>query len=400
PPGEAMRPPAPTMFRQSLLARTRLFLALDQPTRILLRQIARWPLRSFVTSAGIGMAIGVLIVSIQWLDAIDRIADVYFLQAQHNDVTVGFAEARAADAEFNLAQLPGVITTEPMRTVATKIRFGSREERKMIRGVPPIQNLHHVYDADGHPINLPPDGLVISTMLGELLNVVPGDIVTVEALQGRRPTRRIPITGMFETYIGSPAYMDIAALNRFMGEGPTINSVHMRTDALQRPALFRELKEIPMISSLNLKAAAVQTFHDTMAESMLIFVSFFVVFACTLAFGVTYNAGRITLSERGRELATLRVLGFTRAEISYILLGEIGVLTLIALPLGCAIGYSLTLLISGAFKTELFRVPFAILPNTYGISLLIVLAATLASIFVVRRRLEHLDLIAVLKTRE
>jgi putative ABC transport system permease protein len=174
----------------------------------------------------------------------------------------------------------------------------------------------------------------------------------------------------------------------------------MRTDALQRPALFRELKEIPMISSLNLKAAAVQTFYDTMAESMLIFISFFVVFACTLAFGVTYNAGRITLSERGRELATLRVLGFTRAEISYILLGEIGVLTLIALPLGCAIGYSLTLLISGAFKTELFRVPFVILPDTYGISMLIALAATLVSIFVVRRRLEHLDLIAVLKTRE
>ncbi len=400
PPGEAMRPPAPTMFRQSPLARTRMFRLLDQPTRILLRQIVRWPLRSLVTSAGIGMAIGILIVSVQWLDAIDQIADVYFLQAQHNDITVGFAEARSADAEYNLSRLPGVITTEPMRTIATKIRFGSREERKMIRGVPPIQTLHHVYDVDGHPINLPPDGLVISTMLGEMLEVALGDIVTVEALQGRRPTRQIPITGMFETYIGSPAYMDIAALNRLMGEGPTINTVHMRTDALQRPALFRELKEIPMISSLNLKAAAVQTFYDTMAESMLIFISFFVVFACTLAFGVTYNAGRITLSERGRELATLRVLGFTRAEISYILLGEIGVLTLIALPLGCAIGYSLTLLISGAFKTELFRVPFVILPDTYGISMLIALAATLVSIFVVRRRLEHLDLIAVLKTRE
>jgi len=155
-----------------------------------------------------------------------------------------------------------------------------------------------------------------------------------------------------------------------------------------------------MISSLTLKEAAVQTFHETLAESMLIFISFFVIFACTLAFGVTYNAGRITLSERGRELATLRVLGFTRAEISYILLGEIGVLTLIALPLGCAIGYSLALLITDAFKTELFRIPLAILPDTFGISILVVLGATLASAFIVRRRHEHLDLIAVLKTRE
>jgi len=400
PPGEAMRPPSPTMFKQSPLARTRIFLALDQPTRILLRQIVRWPLRSFVTSAGIGMAVGVLIISIQWLDAINKIADVYFLQAQHNDISVGFAEARSADAEYSLSQLPGVITTEPMRKVATKIRLGSREERKIIQGVPPVQNLHHVFDVDGHAVDLPPDGLIISTMLGELLDAGPGDILTIEVLEGRRPTRQVPIAGMFETYIGSTAYMDITALNRLMGEGPTINTVHMRTDALYRSELFRELKEMPMISSLNLRDAAVQTFHETMAEALLIFVSFFVVFACTLAFGVAYNAGRITLSERGRELATLRVLGFTRTEISYILLGEIGVLTLIALPLGCAIGYSLALLITDAFKTELFRIPFAILPDTFGISMLIVLGATLASAYVVRRRLEHLDLIAVLKTRE
>ena len=400
PPGEAMRPPAPTMFRQGPLARMRIFRALDQPTRILLRQIVRWPLRSLVTSAGIGMAIGILIISIQWLDAIDKIVDVYFLQAQHNDVSVGFAEARSADAEISLSHLPGVITTEPMRTVATKIRFGGREERKLIQGVPSIQNLHHVYDINGYSVDLPPDGLVITKTLGELLRIGPGDIVTVEALQGRRPTRDIPVTGMFETYIGSSAYMNIDALNRFMGEGPTINTVHLRTDAMHRAELFRAMKEIPMISSVNLIEAAVQTFRDTMAESMLIFISFFVIFSCTLAFGVAYNAGRITLSERGRELATLRVLGFTRAEISYILLGEIGMLTLLALPLGCAIGYSLALLITDAFKTEMFRVPFAILPDTYGISMLVVLGATLVSAFVVRQRLQHLDLIAVLKTRE
>ncbi len=400
PPGEAMRPPSPTMFRRSGLSKLALFQALDQPTRILLRQLGRWPLRSLVTSGGIGMAIGVLIISFQWLDAINRMIDVYFLQAQHNDVTVGFGEVRPASAELALAGMTGVITTEPMRAVATKIRFGSREERKLIQGVPARQNLHHVFDVDGHAVDLPPGGLVISTILGELLDAGTGDILTVEVLEGRRPTRQVPIVAMFETYIGSPAYMEIAALNRLMGEAPAINTVHLRTDPLYRAALFRKLKEIPAVSSLNLKEAAVTTFRDTMAESMLIFISFFVVFAGTLAFGVTYNAGRITLSERGRELATLRVLGFTRAEISYILLGEIGALTLVALPLGCAIGYSLALLISGAFKTELFRVPFAILPDTYGLSILIVVGATAVSAFVVRQRLEHLDLIAVLKTRE
>ena len=400
PPGEAMRPPAPPMFRRSGLSRMPLLRALDQPSRILLRQIARWPLRSFVTSAGVGMAVGVLIISIQWLDAIDRMVDVYFKQAQHNDMTVGFSDARSASALRGLADLPGVITTEGMRSVATRMYFGDREERKLLQGVPMHQQLHLVYDSEGRVVDLPPAGLVVSTILGEMLGAGVGDVVTVEVLEGRRPVHDVPIVGMFETYIGAPAYMNIEAVNRLMSEAPMVTSVHLRTDQLDRAALFKELKQIPIVRSLNLKEAAIKTFHDTMAESLLIFISFFVIFACTLAVGVTYNAGRITLSERGRELATLRVLGFTRPEISYILLGEIGVLTLVAMPLGCAIGYALTLLISDSFKTELYRVPFWILPDTYGISMVIVLVATLASAYLVRRRIEHLDLIAVLKTRE
>ncbi|MBT8442911.1 MAG: FtsX-like permease family protein, partial [Gammaproteobacteria bacterium] len=400
PPGEAMRPPAPPMFRRSGLGNIPLIRALDQPSRILMRQIARWPLRSFMTAAGIGMAVGVLIISIQWLDSIDRMVDVYFKQAQRNDVTVGFSDARSAAALRGLAELPGVITTEGMRSVATRMYFGDREERKLLQGVPRNQQLHLVYDSEGRVVDLPPDGLVISTILSEMLGAGIGDVVRIEVLEGRRPVREVPVVGMFETYIGAPAYMDIEAVNRLMLEAPMVTSVHLRTDYAARPELFKELKQIPIVSSLNIKEAAIQTFQDTMAESLLIFISFFVVFACTLAIGVTYNAGRITLSERGRELATLRVLGFTRPEISYILLGEIGVLTLIAMPMGCAIGWGLTLFISGAFKTELYRVPFWILPDTYGVSMLIVLVATAASAWIVRRRIQHLDLIAVLKTRE
>lgn len=400
PPAEAMRPPAPPLFRRSGLGRLPLLRVLDQPTRILLRQIGRWPGRSFVTSFGIGMAVAVLVSSIQWLDAVDRMVDVYFEQAQGQDITVGFAEARDGDVERGLARLPGVITTEPMRSVATRMRFGARSDRQALQGLPAHQELHHVFDAEGRALNLPPDGLVMSTQLAGMLGAAVGDVVTVEVLEGRRPVLQVPVVALFETYIGAPVYMEIGRLNELLREGDAISSVHLRTDARQRPALYRELKEIPAVSSVTLKAAAIRTFHDTLADTLLIFVSFFVVFACTLAFGVTYNAARIALSERGRELATLRVLGFTRAEISYILLGEVAVLTLLALPLGVAAGYLLTLVINTAFVTELFRVPMYIIPDTYGLSVLITLAATVTSAFLVRRRVDHLDLIAVLKTRE
>jgi putative ABC transport system permease protein len=185
-----------------------------------------------------------------------------------------------------------------------------------------------------------------------------------------------------------------------MRERPSVTAVHLRADTNQSPALFRELKALPRVSSVTVKEAAVQTFHETMAQTITIFVSFFIVFSCALAFGVTYNAARISLSERGRELATLRVLGFTRAEISYILLGEVALLTLVALPLGCAAGFALASLIVQAFETELYRVPLVILASTYGWAIVIGLTATAVSAFLVRRRVDRLDLIAVLKTRE
>jgi putative ABC transport system permease protein len=336
----------------------------------------------------------------QWIDAINRMVDVYFLDAQAQDVSIGFGEPRSSEVERDIARLPGVMTTEPMRAVAAKMRAGSREEREAVQGLPADQELYRVYDAQGRELRLPPEGLVISTMLAKLLDVSIGDRITVEVLEGRRPVFEVPVVDTFETYIGSPAYMDIRALDRLMRERPSVTAVHLRVDDARRAQLFRELKNLPRVTSVTVKDAAVQTFHETMAKTITIFISFFIVFSCALAFGVTYNAARISLSERGRELATLRVLGFTRAEISYILLGEVALLTFVALPLGCASGYLLASLIVHAFETELYRVPMVILASTYGWAIAIGVAATAVSALLVRRRVDHLDLIAVLKTRE
>jgi len=400
PPAEAMRPPSPPSFRRTWLSRLGVAALLEQPTRILLRQVIRWPTRALVTSAGIGMSVAVLITSMQWLDAIDRIVDVYFLQAQAQDLTVGFAEPRSSEIVRDLARLPGVITAEPARAARAKLRAGPREEREAVQGVPAHQELSQVFDASGHAVEMPPDGLVISSMLAAMLDVERGDSITVEVLEGRRPTFEIPVVEVFETYIGSPAYMQIDALSRMMHERPSVTSVHLRIDRNREAELYRKLKSLPRISAVTIKQAAVDTFHDTMARTLTIFVSFFVVFACTLTFGVTYNAARIALSERGRELATLRVLGFTRTETSYILLGELALLTFLALPLGCLVGHLLARFIVQGFATELYRVPFVVDPTTYAWSIVIGVVATMASALFVRARVDRLDLIAVLKTRE
>jgi putative ABC transport system permease protein len=405
PPAEAMRPPAPPSYHDGFLGRKHLDHAglgrwFDQPTRIILRQIARWPGRAFLTSLGVGVSIALLITSLQWLDAIDHMARVYFNQSQHQDVTVVLDEARSTRIVGGFKRLPGVLAVEPARAVRVRFRNGHRSKRETIFGIRPDARLAPVYDAGGKVVAVPKNGLLMSTKLAQVLDVRPGDTVTVEVLEGRRPVRRERVVALFETYIGTPAYMSAAAVYRMMRERPVANVVYLRADSRQQSAFYKSLKEIPVVTGSILREAARDLFDQTLAETLWISISFFVTFACIMAFGVVYNSARIALSERGRELATLRVIGFTKLEIGYILLGEIAIITLVALPLGCLLGQMLSTLIVSDMETELYRVPLVIKAATFGTALAIGLLATVISAAVVSRRLGRLDLIAVLKTRE
>ncbi len=400
PPAEAMQPPAPPLYRKTRLGALGLALGLDQPTRMIFRQILRWPLRSAMTSLGIALAVSVLITSLHWRDAITHLVEVNFFDAQHQDVTVGLVEPQSTEVTRDFARLPGVLAVEPFRSLSVRLRSGPREKRESITGLIPTARLQPPYDAGGQVVPVAPEGLLLSKKLAEILAVGPGDQVTVEVLEGRRPVRDVPVAGVVETYIGTAAYMSLEAANRLMRERPAVDALHLLVDPHQQAALFAELKALPKVSSVVLRRATIDKFYDTMARIMFIFISFYAVFACTLAFGVAYNSARIALSERGRELATLRVLGMSRLEISYILLGEIAVLVFIGLPLGCLCGAGLAWLMTGLFETDLYRVPMHIESATFGFSVLIGVAATIFSAALVRRRVDRLDLVAVLKTRE
>jgi len=399
-PAEAMRPPAPPSFSRSYLARTGLARLLDQPTRMIFRQVFRWPLRSGLTVIGIGMSVAVLIMALQWIDSINRLIDVYFVAAQRQDVTVSLTDVRPPSVLRAFENLPGVLAVEGQRNLDVRARLGPRSKRLQVSGLPARQGLYLVYDDAGGAIDLPPDGLVISTKLAEILGAKTGDRITLEVLEGQRPVVEVPVVRIFNTYIGYPAYMRAEAVNRVMRETKVVNTVHLRIDPNRQAALFRKLKDTPHVSSVTLRQAAIDIFNETMAKTVLVFVGMFAGFASALAIGVVYNSARIALSERGRELATLRVIGFTRFEISYILLGQSLLLTLMALPVGCLIGNWLALGMAASFDTELFRIPAVIEPSSFGYAMLVTLAAAAVSALMVRRRLDRLDLIAVLKTRE
>jgi len=401
PPAQAMIPPAPAQYHRGVLADSRLSRWLDQPTRIALRQISRWPLRSLFTAIGVAFSVGLLVMSLQWHDAIDHIAETYFFSAQRQDATIGLTEEEAARVIYAIKRIPGVQHAEPMRIVNADLRVANRVHRGAINAIEPDSYLQPIYDDHSRKVlTVPPSGLVLASRLAHKLGVQVGDKVWVDILEGRRPSGYIPVVATFDTYIGMPAVMDLAALNRWLQEHPRLQFANLLIDEKYEAQLFSYLKTLPTVSAVMLRQTAYQSFYDTVGENLLFFTSVFTSLAAALAFGVAYNSTRIALSERGRELATLRVLGFTRGEISYILLGEVGLLVLLGLPVGCISGWLLVWIMTSSFDTELFRIPLVIKASTYGVAVIIALVSAAVSAVLVRRRVDQLDLIQVLKTRE
>lgn len=401
PPAQAMIPPSPPAFQRSWLSETRLGRWLDQPTRIILRNIARGPLRSLFTIGGVACSVGLLVLALQWQDALDYMAQTYFFEAQRQDVMVGLAEPQASNIVHDFSHLPGVLSVEPVRIVGANFAAGPLLHRGSIIGIGKNAVLQPIYDEKRNvQVPVPDEGLVLAQALAEKLDVQVGDRIWVNVREGKRPQALLTVAGIFETYIGMPAFMHIDGLNRLLQERPRVGFLNLLTDPGQVNDLYRRLKMLPAVTAVMLRRTAINSFEKAVAENMMVFITLFSIFAGALGFGVAYNAARIALSERGRDLATLRVLGFSRGETSYILLGEVLLLIVLALPMGCGLGYLLSLVMANLFDTELFRIPLVVERSTYGHACLIALLATAVSIMMVRRRVDRLRLLDVLKTRE
>jgi putative ABC transport system permease protein len=400
PPAEAMRPQSPARYRPSTLERLSRRLRPGLATRMVLRNLERQPGRSLISVVGIGLAVAVLFVGLAFTDVINALIDEQFVQAIRYDATVAFAVPRARRAVYDVTHLPGVMETETARVVPVRLRAGQRSRTLAVTGLDELPRLSRVLDRAGGAVHIPPEGLVLSRTLGEILAVGPGDTLQVEVLEGRRPVRDVGVAMLIDDSMGLQAYMHVNSVRRLLREADTISSVAVTVDPGQLDRFYAEVKLMPAVAGVALREATLRSFRETMAEHMNLQIFINVLFAGIIAFGVVYNSARVSLSERSRELASLRVLGFTRGEISLILLGELAVLTMVALPIGAVIGYLLGQLILIGLSTEVYRMSFVVSPATVAWSWLIVIVAAALSGVVVRRRLDELDLVAVLKTQE
>lgn len=400
PPAEAMRPEPPARYRQSVLERSWQRFGPTVVTRMILRNLERQPVRTLLSIVGTAFAVAILVVGLAFIDVMDVLIGHQFSIAMRQDATVTFVEPRPARTLFAMARLPGVMDVEPMRTVPVRLRAAHRSRTLAISGLPARQRLNRVVDRRGDPKALPPDGLLLSNRLAAILGVAPGQSVQVEVLEGARPRRDISVAGLVDDSMGLQAYMDINAVHRLMREGPVVSAVGVTLDPAAVEPFYASVKTTPMVAVVSLRHVILKNFRDTIAQNMNLQIFLNVMFAGVIAFGVVYNSARVSLSERERELASLRVLGFTRAEISLILLGEIALVTIAALPVGAVIGFALGDLIMTVFNNEVYRLSFTVSAATVAWSFLIVIVAAIGSGLVVRRRLDRLDLVGVLKTRE
>ena len=399
-PAVAMSPPAPPKFRHLWPTKTSHQGLFSQRTTMMLRNLFHHPVRGLLTTVGMSLATAILIVSLFFSDMMENLIDVTYFRADRQDATVTLSERRQSGVNQLVAHLPGVLVAEPYREVPVRIRKENVERRILISGRPRAAELSQIIDIDLKPVTLPEDGLALSSWLAKILGVKVGDVVEVDLLEGARRTETLTVSALVEDYFGIKGMMNFEALARLMREAPAANSVYVSLDMSMQTQFFDAVKGVPSVSALALRSASLTSFRETVALLVNTMATIYTTLAGIIAFGVVYNSARVALSERARELASLRVLGFTRAEVLIILLLELGLITLMAQPPGWLMGYGLGWIMKTNLAGELMRVRLVVEPLTYILASSIVIVAALLSALVVRRRVDQLDLVAVLKTRD
>jgi putative ABC transport system permease protein len=368
-------------FPRRALERHGLTRRVPSSLRMILRHLLRRPWKAAASALGMALAVGLMVLGHFVLDTVNCMMAVQFNEIQHDDLTVLYNEPRGPRALTDIARLEGVVQAEPFRIVPAWLRHEHRSKRIEVIGLAPNHQLRRLLDSDLRAVDRPHEGLVLNDKLARVLGVRPGDHVTMEVLEGVRPVLQLPVVRVVDELLGLGAYMDANALSRALNEDATSSGAYLRIEADAAPALYARLKQMPAVGGVAVRQVVQASIRQTMDRSFLFFAAVQTLFASVIVAGMVHNSARLALAERGNELASLGVLGFTQREIGVLLLGEQALLV-------------------PAFDREMFRLPLVVGPWSYGYAVAAALAAFVLSGLIVTRRIRDLDLIAVLKTHE
>ena len=399
-PAVAMRPPTPPDYSGTGRFGGLLKRVLDQPTRMVLRRFVRHPGRSLGAIAGVsaGMALSAGMMTV--LAGFDEAVETTFSVIDRSDMSVSFIEPLPDRTLHALAQLDGVIEVEASRTIPVILRNGVHSYRGGVSGITSSARLQRAVDANGQALTLRGDGIILTPALADILQLQTGDRLRADIRQGRRPQLDLVVTGIAESLLGAPSYMELSALNRALGEPNRVSGAYLRIDPLRRDAIYAALDAMPAVAGISVKQDAREAFQRMMDNGAGAMRFVMAAIAALITFGIVYNTARIAYAESAHDLASLRVIGFSKGEAAFVLLGELGLIVLLALPAGAVLGYGLSHAIAAGFSTDLYQVPAIFSPDSLGVAGLAVLAAAIFSGWMVKRESDRADLVSALKSRE
>jgi putative ABC transport system permease protein len=369
--------------------------------KMIVRRLEANGLATALSILGIALGVAILVLGSFMEDTIAFVMDVQFGQSQRQDVMLTFSEPKSANGLYDAMHLPGVTRAEPFRAVPVRLRHGPNQYRVSLMGLTERPELYRILDAHQRPINFPEgSGVTLTKKLCELLDVKLNDTLTIEVLENdRKPPQAVQVTSVISNYTDPAAFFNRMDLHRLMQESERPSGVFLSVDSRQMPALYAAVKETPAIAGVLDNNAARMNFKNLIQSNTRIMRLVNSIFGVVIAIGVLYNAALIALAESSRDLATLRVIGFSRREVATILIGEIAIITVLAIPIGLPIGYGFCSLATLALDSESHRFPLVVNRHTFAYASLVILLAALASTLIVRRMLNRLDLVSVLKVK-
>jgi len=400
PPAEAMRPAPPERYNDRILKIIKRFNVFSAITRMMVRHIERRPVRFGLGVIGVAMSVAIMIASMFGIDSMQHMIDAQYQVLNRDDVRLTFVEPTSRRALDESRHLPGVLQAEGFRSVPVRLVHGPRSHRTALTGYPEGAEMMQVANLDMVPIPLPDKGILLSEKLARMLQIGVGELIEVRVLEGKRQVFNLPISGLVQEYIGTNAYMRLDALHDILGEEGSLSGVVLQTTGDEDAALYGRVKDLPRVAGALLKDVAIASVEKTMTESIAVTMIINTLFGGLIAFGVIYNTARISMAERSRELASMRVLGFYRSEIIQLMLGELVILVALAIPVGVIIGAWMAHGLALTMDTELFRLPVIISPTTIATAALTVIVAAGLSALALRKQVQSLDIVGVLKTRE
>lgn len=400
PPAEAMQAGVAASFRAGRLERSRAFARLRPSTRLVVRNLLQRPGRTLAGAAGIAVAMGVLVVGAFWGDAFDGLLHHQFAVVQREDAIVAFTTPQRDRAVREIAAIPGVRLVEGIRGVPVRVHVGPYSKRVELLGLPERARLRRLVSATGAPIEVPRQGLMISRHLAERLHTGVGERLAIDVLEGTRRRHELVVAAVADEMLGMAAYLHADALARLLGEGPTVSAALLTLEPGTEAEVHRALADMPRVATVTMKAWVIRRFEATLMRVLTFFSLMLSVFGALVVAGVVYNSARVLLGERARDLVTLRILGFTNADVSQAFLLELGAQVAAGVPVGVLVGYGFAAAAVELFGPEDMSIPLVVGAQTWALALAVVLCAAVASGLVVRRRLVRLDLLESLKVRE